>query len=817
MAVLTGLGGMGKSTLATRAASRLREAGFEVYGIKASHAHTPADAGRQFLYEKLLPSLARPFLVHDRPIYDAIRDGKIPVEDQVALAVAQWKKRPLALVLDNFEEVLDPESLTIAHSDLRTAYRLLTRDLTEGSRLLVTCRYFPADTPDPAGNVVWQDLKDLKEFELMKFLRRDQKAETRLRDGAITKLMIQNIHRVFGGTPGFLEQVRSVLGHADLDGWEEEIPSDTPLEEARQQYCDRILLPRLYGLLPAAGQTLASHLAVSELPLPAEALARTTVMTEAEVVPALESPVHYGLVQQFVEPGKPVLYHVSGLIRLWLTAEKRLSEPGRKMVHASLARFWKDSYERDREAELQVAIDVELFACRTHARQADLRAEFSWATVRLARGLDRHAEWKEARELLEEILEQDRDGAVWHNLASIDLNEGNYAGAREQFGKALAMRQAIGDRAGEAATWHQLASIDLEEGNYAGAREQFGKALAMRQAIGDRAGEAATWHQLATIDVHEGNYAGAREQFGKALAMRQAIGDRAGEAATWHQLASIDLRKGNYAAARDKCGKALTINQAIGNQAGEASSWHQLASIDLREGNNAAAEDKFGKALAMLQAIGDRVGEAATWHSLASIDLNEGNYAAARNKFGKALAMRQAIGDRAGEAATWHQLATIDVHEGNYAGAREQFGKALAMLQAIGDRAGEAATWHNLASIDLNEGNYAGAREQFGKALAMRQAIGDRAGEAATWHQLGFVAWGSNAQSAAIQLVAVCFLIDKAIGHGDAPTDFRTLSGMCSNLGYSQKQVDEMLQSVGESYRQDRGASLLKETFPDWQ
>ena len=366
---------------------------------------------------------------------------------------------------------------------------------------------------------------------------------------------------------------------------------------------------------------------------------------------------------------------------------------------------------------------------------------------------DSLGERKTARSLLErarESLADDRAGeaATWHNLASIDLNEGNYAGAREQFGKALAMRQAIGDRAGEAATWHQLASIDLEEGNYAGAREQFGKALAMRQAIGDRAGEAATWHQLATIDVHEGNYAGAREQFGKALAMRQAIGDRAGEAATWHQLASIDLRKGNYAAARDKCGKALTINQAIGNQAGEASTWHQLASIDLREGNNAAAEDKFGKALAMLQAIGDRVGEAATWHSLASIDLNEGNYAAARNKFGKALAMRQAIGDRAGEAATWHQLATIDVHEGNYAGAREQFGKALAMLQAIGDRAGEAAVSSQFGSLACKLGrNHDGAR-----------------------------------------LIAICYLLDKAIGHGDAESDFRTLNGLCRSLGYDQAQ-----------------------------
>ena len=55
------------------------------------------------------------------------------------------------------------------------------------------------------------------------------------------------------------------------------------------------------------------------------------------------------------------------------------------------------------------------------------------------------------------------------------------------------MRQQIGDRAGEAATWHQLATIDLDQGDYDAAREKFLKSLEIRQQIGDRAGEAATW------------------------------------------------------------------------------------------------------------------------------------------------------------------------------------------------------------------------------------------------------------------------------------------------------------------------------------
>ncbi len=660
VAVLTGIGGMGKSTLATRVAGRLREAGFEISGIKASRGTNPAEAGRLFLVEKLLPALARPFLVQDRPIYNAIRDGQVPVEDRVALAVAEWKKRRLVLVIDNFEDVLD-ESRTITDPGLRTAYRLLTRNLTEGSRLLVTCRYFPADTPDPdeTSHLLWRDLKDLKEFELVKFLRREKATEARMRAGVITLALIQKVHRAFGGSPGFLVQARALLGHADLDGWEDEIPDDTPLEEARQHYCEQIMIPRLYGLLASAAQSLASRLAVSELPLPADGLARVAELSEVEAVTAAETAANYGIVQVFAEPGKPTLYHVPGLIRTWLMAPERFSEEAHKAVDASLAKFWKESLESNRANELQVSIDMGLHSCRTHAGQAGRIEEFRWATKKLVVRLYNLAEWKVARALLNEIREQDRDGPIWNNLAIIDLREGDPVAAREMFGRALLAFRVVDDRAGESTTWHNLATIDLEEGNHTAAREKFAKALLMRQAVGDRAGEAVTWHNLASIDLNELDLMAALEKFGKALAISQSVGDLAGEAATWHGLASIDLEKREFASARDKFGKALAMRQAVGDRAGEGATWHQLGTLDLNEGNHAGARDKFGKALAIRQTIGDRYGEGGTWHQLATTDVNEGDFAAAREKFGKAFALRHLIGDRAGEATTWHQLACL--------------------------------------------------------------------------------------------------------------------------------------------------------------
>ncbi|WP_162136248.1 tetratricopeptide repeat protein, partial [Zavarzinella formosa] len=526
--VLTGMGGMGKSTLATRTANRLKTDGFGIHAIKAGQHATPAEAGRWFLLEKLLPALARPFMKEEPTTYEAICNGKHPVSDRVNLAVEEWSKRKLLLVMDNFEDVLNPDN-TIADPDLRTAFHILTRNLTGGSRLLVTCRYRPDDTPDDLPHVCVHGVPEMREFELRKFLRREPKVEARMRSGEIKDDLIHRLHALFGGTPGFLVSVRAWLSKGDISDWEDKIPADTPLEDVRQAYCEKIMLPKLFALLSEPSQRMASLLAVSELPLPTDGLAQLAGQSPDDAQEAADEAANYGLVQRFTDVDLPTRYQTPGLIRDWLSGESRLSPPDRKTANGKLAKFWKKCYEEDREKELQVAVDVELLVCRAHAKRAEQSEEFQWATYHLSRRLERIAEWREARKLLMEIPESERDGQAWHQLASIDLREGKYAEARAGFAKAFAIRQAIGDRAGEAAAWHQLASIDVNEGKYAEARAGFAKALAINQAIGDRAGEAATWHNLASIDVNEGKYAEARAGFAKALAIKQAVSDWAGE------------------------------------------------------------------------------------------------------------------------------------------------------------------------------------------------------------------------------------------------------------------------------------------------
>ena len=717
------------------------------------------------------------FIRADRQdLHRQVTDGNLPPEQRLRLAVKGLNELRLVVVIDNFEDVLDLETRQIADADLAGFYRTLATGLTRGSRVILTCRYLPAGTPTDLSTVMHLPLIEFKESDFRKFLLRDDVVEARIAGGELTAALLHSLYQAFGGTPGFLDNVRKVLRTADPDALRDDLEGVLPgaLSEARESYYQKIITSRLYEALAPDARDAARRLAVSELPLPVDAVAKIVEAGAGALEPSLNACVAFGLLQRFDEAGRPSLYHPPGLLRPWLSDPERLPEQDARAIDRRLSAFWRSSFETDREAELRVPIDVELAACRVHARRGGDIPTFRWATVRLGRLLEQRAEWFAARALLNEIPDDDHDAESLRSLASVEDSLGEWKTARSLLERAR--KSLADDRAGEAATWHNLATIDLNEGDYPAAREKFARSLEINQAIGDRAGEAATWHQLASIDLKEGDYPAAREKFARSLAIRQAIGDRAGEAATWHQLATIDLNEGAYPAAREKFARSLEIKQAIG----------------------------------------DRAGEAATWHHLATIDLNEGAYPAAREKFARSLEIRQAIGDRAGEAATWHQLATIDLNEGAYPAAREKFaqvardrGRPSATAPARRPPGTSSPRSTSTRAPTRRRGRSSRGRLRSGRPSATAPA---RRPPSFNWVVLA-CKLGRNHDGA--RLIAICVLIDKAIGHGDAESDFHALAGLCQSLGYDQARFDAVLEEAGREYQRDRGRALIERALAE--
>jgi len=864
--IITGLGGSGKSTLATRLARRLETSGFIPIPVPSSK-EIPLNSAR------LLQAFGDAFRNAARKMRKAnaskaeelaalaedLNNPRLSVESRLRDAVLALNEGRFLLLLDNFESNLDEADRRILDKEISEFYRYLLESLSGGSRAIVTTRYPPSDVPVLPSKVHREDLGDFPESSFLKILQRDPDVERRSRSGELPMALLRELYKKFGGTPRFLLQIREAIKEMDAELLESELarvelPAGTEqgeLQKLRDKYFADIFTERLYGYLSPESQKALCRAAVYGVPVTLEGLAVASGVPLDDVRAFAGSWQDRAFAYQETGRLENPLWIVYGLLRSWLLA--KLSPEELTDAHKAAGDFVIELLRQNRLDEFSLSsTDCMLEARFQYLRAGDIDLARK-ITSRLSDRLARAGFYDNMRELNMELLDYENhpypmswiakayfeqgeyvSAEIWYHrcedasdisdpngasmaiygLASIEMKKGDYDQAREKFERAQKILNQIGDLSGEAYVLHSLAQIDLEKADYGLAREKFKNVLEIRQQIGDRAGEAATLHSLAMIDLKKGNYDQAHANFKKALEIRQQIGDHVGEGATLHALASIDLRKGDYGQAREKFKNVLKIRQQIGDRAGEAATLHSLAMIDLNRGNYDQARENFKKALEFAQKAGDRFSEASDLHGLASIDLNEGNHDSAREKFEKALAIRQQIGNRAGEVVTLHQLAMIDLEKGNYDWARENFTRVLEIAQKIGNRVEEAASLHALASIDLRKGDYDLAHENFENSLKIYQQIGDSMGEALAFSQLGITSWYMGQRQEALRMIALGHLILVNIGHSDAKRISKNLSYAASRLSFSQRQLEALQREVADSYKKDRGQSLIDAAFP---
>ncbi len=703
--LLTGIGGAGKSTLATRLANRCAREGYTVVALKARK-----EESAQFCSRLLGELVVACVLLGREGDEEMLLDGKRPMATRLRLAIEVLNKTKILLVLDNLESLmpLPPARPEWEHEGVAAFFEALASRLTGQGRAILTCRYLPAGFyPERQANLAHEAMPDFTEADFFKYLRRHPRVMERIQHGNLPRDLIATFHRKLGATPRFVEQACAILATIDADSLAEQLGDlalpaedmeENELWKLQQDYFRDLFLPSLYDTLSSDHRLALSRLSLAYEALPLDGVA-TVSGVDANLVPDfIERCLALSMLQRFGEKGETKLFSVYPLQREFFASEQRLSSEARRAAHSSAAIFFRECFERDREVDLRLAVVRGLHAALYHAIEADDLSGRIWAAVRLARpSLDR-AEYVDALGLVEPCLAESRDPDLLQIAAACSLRTGAWQIASQLLAEEQQERKRISDRAGEASTWHQLATIDMNQGNYPPAREKLGKSLGIQQAIGDRAGESSTWHQLATIDMKEGDYPGARQKFSKSLTIKQMIGARASEAATWHNLATIDLDEGNYPAAREKFGKSLTIDQDFGDPAGEAATWYNLATIDVYEGNYPAAREKAERSLRIRQAVGDRAGEASTWSQLATIDLKEGNCPAAQEKLGKSLAMLQVIGDRVGEAQAIGHIGYIAFLTERPAIAAKCAAVAFLQLKSIGS-AEKDIVWGNLITV----------------------------------------------------------------------------------------------------------------------
>ncbi|MFG2036577.1 BTAD domain-containing putative transcriptional regulator [Dactylosporangium sp. NPDC048998] len=176
-------------------------------------------------------------------------------------------------------------------------------------------------------------------------------------------------------------------------------------------------------------------------------------------------------------------------------------------------------------------------------------------------------------------------------------------------------------------------------GQYEEAHQQFERSLELYQKLGRHSNQARTHLNLGRLSGLQNCFADAVEHARRAQALYSADGNRAGLAVATNSLGWFYIQLGDYARAVQVCTEALALHEEVNDRNGLAATWDSLGVANDKLNDHARATTCYRNALKVLKELGDRYNQATVL-----VHLGE-SY--------RTAAVRDAT------AAAWHEALTI--------------------------------------------------------------------------------------------------------------------------------------------------------------
>jgi tetratricopeptide (TPR) repeat protein len=218
--------------------------------------------------------------------------------------------------------------------------------------------------------------------------------------------------------------------------------------------------------------------------------------------------------------------------------------------------------------------------------------------------------------------------------------------------------------------WHDLGSV-WETGIRAGRR------------LGDPRAEAHASRGVATAQIRLACYVDAEHHLQRALDLYAQAEDQVGQAFTYRAIQSLQTQRGDRRAGVIAIEKALALFRNAGHHRGQAGSLNNLGVSLLALGETDRAIGCCDQALVLFEQLGDREGQAHTWDTLGLARHSLGHHADAADCYRRALALYRDLGDHYEEAGTLSRLGDTHHATGRMDTARTAWQQAAEILSDL--------------------------------------------------------------------------------------------------------------------------------------
>jgi tetratricopeptide (TPR) repeat protein len=575
------------------------------------------------------------------------------------------------LLLDNFEDVVDPASLNITDSELEEGLRALLQLPEHGVKVIVTTRLAPRSLAlvEP-GRQRRLDLDEGLSSPYAEQILQAMDADGTLGLKTADAALLNEARIRTRGYPRALETLFAILS-ADRDTSLPDLLKHAERRNLLPENVVDVLVGEAFSRLDPAAQQVMQALAVFARPVPPAAL------------------------DHLLQPYIPGMDSAPVLRRLVNMNFVRRAESGRYYLHPvdreyTLSRL-SEGEEGDRSAQPPPFTRFALY------HQA---AEY-FEQTRLPR-----SEWKTIDDLAPQLAEfdlrcegHDWDSAAWVllGIAVEYLDVWGFMRLSAQLHERLVGR--LEDESLDQAVMGSLGEAYYRMRRYQEALTATERALATARRIEDRQAEAIHVNTLGMVFNDLGQKPKAIEYYQQALTIARDLGNRQGEGIYLGNLGNACADLGDEGRAIECYQQALTIAREIEDRQAECLHLGNLGISYQFQGDVARAVAYHEQSLALARDLGYRLVEGHNLSALGGSHVTIGAFERSMEYRQQALAIFREIADRPRESNVLSELAGVQACMGSVAEATDLCSQALAIARETGEPRSEGVALVNLAEI----------------------------------------------------------------------------------------------------------------------
>ena len=301
-----------------------------------------------------------------------------------------------------------------------------------------------------------------------------------------------------------------------------------------------------------------------------------------------------------------------------------------------------------------------------------------------------------------------------------------YADALAGLNRVLYMREKQNNAQEIALCLVRIGTVQMRLGSLFGAETSFTRAIALFNALGDRAGLAEASYTAGMVAAKQERESVALERFRLALKIREELGMLAETGEIVDAIAAMYQSQGHHDAARKLLEEALPRMESQNDRRPLAATLMLLGKSRAAQGMLGIAVSSLSRALGIYVEVGDADAQARVLSELGRTYEGQKRLDEAVDHYERALQLRRQSQDRIGLAEALANYANILDLKGETEEARELFNQSLEIVEAVGDHEARAHTFFIAARSLWRHGDRAHSVEYLEKEVTECRAAGMR-------------------------------------------------------------------------------------------